>query len=149
MSQSAVSTSTVSTATQSAFDASTTQASVALLGRVFLAAIFLLSGFSKITAPAMMIGYIQSVGLPLPAVALGLAILVEVGGGIALVLGYRTKAVATIMALFTLATAFAFHNHLADQNQFIHFFKNIAMTGGLLQVLAFGAGRFSLDARRA
>lgn len=143
MSQSAVSTSI-----QNVSDASTTRASLVLVGRIFIAAIFLLSGFSKITAPAMMIGYIQSVGLPLPAVALGLAILVEVGGGIALVLGYHTKTVAAIMALFTVVTALAFHHNLADQNQFIHFFKNIAMAGGLLQVIAFGAGRFSLDARR-
>ena len=143
MSQSAVSTSS-----QTALNSSTVNASLALAGRIMIAAIFLLSGFSKITAPAMMIGYIQSVGLPLPAVALGLAILIEVGGSIALVLGYRTKLIAAIMALFTVATAIAFHNNLADQNQFIHFFKNIAMAGGLLQVIALGAGRFSLDARR-
>jgi putative oxidoreductase len=143
MSQSAVSTSS-----QTALNSSTVNASLALAGRIMIAAIFLLSGFSKITATAMMIGYIQSVGLPLPAVALGLAILIEVGGSIALVLGYRTKLIAAIMALFTVATAIAFHNNLADQNQFIHFFKNIAMAGGLLQVIALGAGRFSLDARR-
>ncbi|WP_297844797.1 DoxX family protein [Pseudomonas sp.] len=143
MSQSAISTSS-----HTALNSSTVNASLALAGRIMIAAIFLLSGFSKITAPAMMIGYIQSVGLPLPAVALGLAILVEVGGSIALILGYRTKLIAAIMALFTVVTAIAFHNNLADQNQFIHFFKNIAMAGGLLQVIALGAGRFSLDARR-
>lgn len=95
-----------------------------------------------------MISYIQSAGLPLPAVALGLAILVEVGGSTALILGYRTRLVAAIMAAFTVVTAIAFHNNMADQGQFINFFKNIAMAGGLLQVIAFGAGRFSLDARR-
>ncbi|MGV8921437.1 MAG: DoxX family protein [Pseudomonas sp.] len=141
--------SAASTSIQNVTDASSVNASLALGGRILISLIFLLSGFSKITAPAMMIGYIQSVGLPLPAVALGLAILVEVGGSIALILGYRTRLVATVMALFTVVTAFAFHHNLADQNQFIHFFKNIAMAGGLLQVMAFGAGRFSLDARRA
>jgi putative oxidoreductase len=119
-----------------------------LVGRILIAAIFLLSGFSKVTAPAMMIGYIQSVGLPFPTLGLGIAILVELGGGTLLVLGYRTRIVASILAVFSIATALAFHNNLADQNQFIHFFKNVAMAGGLLQVVAFGAGRLSLDARR-
>ncbi|EHP38514.1 DoxX family protein [Cupriavidus basilensis OR16] len=95
-----------------------------------------------------MIGYIQSVGLPLPQVALAIAIAVELVGGIALVLGYRTRVVAAILAVFSVATALAFHANLADQNQFIHFFKNIAMAGGLLQIVVYGAGRFSLDARR-
>lgn len=123
-------------------------AALPLLGRVLIAAIFLLSGVSKITAPAMMIGYIQSVGLPFPTLGLVIAVAVEIGGGALLVLGYRTRIVAAVLAIFSIATALAFHNNLADQNQFIHFFKNVAMAGGLLQVVAFGAGRFSLDARR-
>lgn len=126
----------------------TLSAWTSLTGRVLLSAIFLLSGVSKISAPAGMIGYIESVGLPFPTLALAIAILVEMVGGIALILGYRTRVVAAGLAVFSLATALAFHNQLGDQNQFIHFFKNIAMAGGLLQVVAFGAGRFSLDARR-
>ncbi|QTD35872.1 DoxX family protein [Pseudomonas fluorescens] len=124
------------------------QASAALIGRVLLSVIFILSGFSKLAAPAMIIGYIGSVGLPLPHVALAVAIIVEIGGGLALIAGFRTRTVAAVLALFSVFTALAFHSALADQNQFIHFFKNIAMAGGLLQVVAFGAGRFSLDARR-
>ncbi|WP_433899708.1 DoxX family protein [Pseudomonas sp. PSE1(2024)] len=135
-----------STAHQNRSDAK--QASAALIGRVLLSVIFILSGFSKLAAPAMMIGYIGSVGLPLPHVALALAIIVEIGGGLALIAGYRPRTVAAVLALFSVFTALAFHSALADQNQFIHFFKNIAMAGGLLQVVAFGAGRFSLDARR-
>ena len=122
--------------------------SAALSGRLLLSAIFLLSGISKISAPAGMIGYIESVGLPFPSLALALAILTEVVGGIALILGYRTRLVAAGLAVFSIATALVFHNQLGDQNQFIHFFKNLAMAGGLLQVVAFGAGRFSLDGRR-
>ncbi|EJM64946.1 DoxX family protein [Pseudomonas sp. GM55] len=125
-----------------------TQASASLIGRVLLSAIFILSGFSKLAAPAMMVGYISSVGLPLPQLALVLAIVVEIGGGLALIAGYRTRTVAAVLAVFSVFTALAFHNALGDQNQFIHFFKNIAMAGGLLQVVAFGASRFSLDARR-
>lgn len=123
-------------------------ASASLVGRVLLSAIFVLSGLSKISAPAGMIGYIESVGLPFPTLALAIAILVEVVGGAALILGYRARLVAAGLAAFSVATALAFHFQLGDQNQFIHFFKNIAMAGGLLQVVAFGAGRFSLDARR-
>jgi putative oxidoreductase len=123
-------------------------AALPLVGRIGLAAIFLLSGFSKLAAPAATIGYIQSAGLPLPQVAFGIAALIEVGGGLALVLGFRTRIVAAILAAFAIVTAFAFHHDLADQGQFINFWKNVAMAGGLLQVVAFGAGRFSLDARR-
>lgn len=121
---------------------------LALAGRIAIAAIFILSGISKIQAPADSIGYIASVGLPFPTLALAGAIVVEVVGGIALVLGYRTRLVAAGLAAFSVVTALAFHNQLGDQNQFIHFFKNIAMAGGLLQVVALGAGRFGLDARR-
>lgn len=139
---------TVQSSTTDKSTSEVTQASASLIGRVLLSAIFILSGFSKLAAPAMMVGYIGSVGLPFPQLALALAIIVEIGGGLALVAGYRTRAVAAVLAAFSVFTALAFHNALGDQNQFIHFFKNIAMAGGLLQVVAFGAGRFSLDARR-
>lgn len=120
----------------------------ALTGRILLAAIFLLSGFSKVADPASMTGYIASVGLPLPQLALWGAILLEIGGGLALVLGFRTRLVAIALALFSLATALIFHSALGDQNEFIHFFKNVAMAGGLLQVAAFGGGALALDNRR-
>jgi putative oxidoreductase len=119
----------------------------ATLGRLFLAAIFLLSGLGKIADPAGTIGYISSAGLPLPSLAFGAAVLVEVAGGVALVLGYRVRAVALALALFSVVAALAFHWAPGDQNQFIHFFKNIAMAGGLLQVAAFGPGRLALGGR--
>ena len=120
----------------------------AAAGRVLLASIFLLSGFSKIADPASSLGYISSAGLPLPQLGLAIAIFVEIVGGVALILGYRTRLVATALALFSIATAVFFHSALADQNQFIHFFKNIAMAGGLLQVAAFGGGAVAIDNRR-
>ena len=126
----------------------TFNSSASLLGRILLSAIFILSGISKISAPTMMIGYIGSVGLPFPELALAAAIAVEILGGAALIAGYRTRLTAGLLAVFSVVTALIFHSALADQNQFIHFFKNIAMAGGLLQIVAFGAGRFSLDARR-
>lgn len=119
-----------------------------LAGRILIAPLFLLSGISKLTAPAATIGMIASTGLPFATLGFALAILVEVIGSIALIAGYRVRLVAAAMALFSVAAALAFHANIADQNQFIHFFKNIAMAGGLLQIVAFGAGRFSFDARR-
>ena len=119
------------------------------VGRLLISTLFILAGLSKVTAPAATIGYIQSVGLPLPAVAFGLAAFTELVGGTLLLLGYRTRIVAAVLFVFTLVTAAFFHNHLGDQNQFIHFFKNVAIAGGLLHVMAFGGGRVSLDGRRA
>jgi putative oxidoreductase len=122
---------------------------IAAAGRVLIAVLFLLSGLSKLAAPAMTLGYIASVGLPAPLLGYLIAIAVEIGGGLLLVLGLQTKLVALVMAGFAIATALAFHNNLADQNTMIHFMKNIAIAGGLLQVVAFGAGAFSLDGRRS
>jgi len=113
----------------------------ALVGRMGLALIFVLSGLTKLTSMEGTMGYIGSVGLPFPAVAFAAAVVIEIAGGIALVVGFRLRAVATLLAVFSLITAFAFHANLADQNQFIHFLKNIAMAGGLLQVVAFGGGQ--------
>ena len=121
--------------------------SVALAGRILIGVLFLMSGLSKIAAPAATQGYIAAVGLPLPAVAYAIAIAAEVGGGLLLLLGYKTRAIAAALAVFTLATALGFHTNFADQNQMIHFMKNLMIMGGLLQVAAFGAGQFSLDAR--
>jgi putative oxidoreductase len=120
---------------------------LAATGRVLIAAIFILSGLNKIANPAATIGYIASAGLPFAPAALIGAALIEVGGGFALIAGFRTRTIALVLAGFSVITAFAFHANLADQNQFIHFFKNIAMAGGLLQVAAFGAGRIGLDRR--
>ncbi|WP_219212132.1 DoxX family protein [Variovorax boronicumulans] len=121
---------------------------VAAVGRILIAVIFILSGIGKLGAPAATQGYIASVGLPLPLLGYVLAVLVELGGGLLLLVGFRTRAVAAVLALFTVAAALFFHSHLADQNQFIHFVKNIMITGGLLQIVAFGATALSLDARR-
>ena len=121
---------------------------VALVGRVLLATIFVLSGFGKLADPAGTIGYIGAAGLPLAPVAYAGAVAAELGGGIALVLGYRARLAAAALALFSLLAAIFFHANFADQNQMIHFLKNVAMAGGLLQVVAYGGGRLSLDARR-
>jgi putative oxidoreductase len=120
---------------------------IALAGRLLIAAIFVMSGLGKIAQPAGTIAYMTAAGLPLAPLGLAGAALVELGGGVALILGYRTRLVAALLAVFAIVTALIFHSAFADQNQFIHFFKNIAVAGGLLQVVAFGGGRLSLDAR--
>ena len=119
----------------------------ALAGRLLLAFIFVLSGLGKIADPAASLAYIETAGLPLAPLSLAGAILIEAGAGIALILGYRTRVAATLLALFSVVTALVFHSELSDQNQFIHFSKNLAMAGGLLQVVAFGGGGLGLDAR--
>jgi putative oxidoreductase len=120
----------------------------AAAGRFLLAILFIMSGLSKIATPAAIIGYIASAGLPFPTLGYVVALVVEIGGGLLLLAGFHARIVAAILGIFTIAAAVAFHHDFADQNQLIHFLKNVAITGGLLQVAAFGAGRFSLDARR-
>ena len=129
-------------------------ASIPLLGRALLSAIFVLSGIGKLTGFDGTVSYIASVGLPMPQL-LGLgAIAVELIGSAMLILGWKTRWAASAMLLYTAATALLFHNFWSApgdqmQNQMIHFMKNIAMSGGFLYVLAFGAGEWSLDAKRA
>ncbi len=118
------------------------------LGRLLLAILFVSAGASKLASPAMTQGYIASHGLPVPLLSYIVAVAIEFGGGLLLIVGYQTRIVAAILAIFTVVTALVFHSNFADQNMMIHFMKNISITGGLLQVVAFGAGRFSIDARR-
>jgi putative oxidoreductase len=127
----------------------TTTPYLSSVGRVLLALIFILSGIGKIGAPEATQGYIASVGMPVPMLAYLAAIVAEVGGGVLLLLGYRARLVSLLLAAFTVVVGLLFHSNLGDQNQMIHFLKNLAIAGGLLQVAAFGAGTLSLDARRA
>lgn len=132
----------------------TLQNPLALAGRLLLAFLFLPAGLSKIGGFAGTVGYIASKGLPLPSVSAVIAIVLEVGGGLALVAGFGTRWAALALAGFTLVASFLFHNFWAlpaDQvmMQQLMFFKNVAVVGGLLVLAAYGAGQFSLDAKRA
>ncbi|AIY41714.1 putative membrane protein [Collimonas arenae] len=122
---------------------------IPLLGRILIGAPFLMSGLGKLGAYAATVGYISAVGLPAPTLAYIVAVLIEIGGGGLLLSGYQVRLASLVMAVFSLGTAFFFHNNFADQNQMIHFLKNVMMAGGLLQITAFGAGAWSLDARFA
>src|SRR5262249_42906001 len=120
---------------------------VSLIGRLLIGLPFAMSGFGKLATYGATTAYITPAGLPVPPLAYAIAVLVELGGGLLLVVGYQARSVALALAVFSAATAVAFHNNFADQNQMIHFFKNVMMAGGLLQIVAFGAGAISLDAR--
>jgi putative oxidoreductase len=117
-------------------------------GRLLIGLPFAMSGLGKLGAYGLTTQMIGAVGLPFPPLAFAVAVAVELGGGLLLIAGFRTRLVAAALVLFSLATAVSFHSNFADQNQMIHFMKNISIVGGLLQVAAFGAGKFSLDARR-
>jgi len=118
-----------------------------LIGRLLIGLPFVMSGLGKLAAYGKTTAMIAAVGLPVPPLAYAVAVLVELGGGLLLILGYQVRPVAIAQAIFTIAAAVSFHNNFADQNQMIHFLKDVMITGGLLQVAAFGAGAISLDTR--
>ncbi|HET8731278.1 MAG TPA: DoxX family protein [Moraxellaceae bacterium] len=117
-----------------------------LLARALMAAIFLIAGYGKVTGFAGTQAYMASMGVPVAL--LPLVILLELGGGLALLVGFQTRLTALALAGFTVAAGFIFHSG-ADGMQQIMFMKNLAMAGGLLFVAALGAGPASLDAEGA
>jgi putative oxidoreductase len=118
-------------------------------GRLLIGLPFAMSGLGKLAAYGATTGLISAAGLPFPPLAYAVAVAVELGGGLLLVAGYHARSVALVLAVFSIATAVSFHSNFADQNQMIHFLKNVMMAGGLLQIAAFGAGALSVDNRRA
>jgi len=121
-----------------------------LLGRILLSVMFVLSGYSKIGGFDATVGYVASKGLPLPQLLTIGAIIIELGGGILLILGWKARWAAAALLIFTALAAFWFHNFWAmpadqAQNQMIHFMKNLTIIGGLFYALAYGAGPVSID----
>jgi len=132
--------------------ANSTQDTLALIGRILIAYLFIPAGFGKLMGFAGTVGYIASAGLPLPEVGAVIAIIVELGFGIAVLLGFKTRFTAFVLAVFTVVAALSFHKYWAAPDamkmmQTINFNKNMAIAGGLLALAAFGAGRFSIDRR--
>lgn len=123
----------------------TTQDIVATSGRLLIGLLFLLSGISKAGDPSGTIGYIASQGVPLPELAYAAALMAELGLIALFVVGYKTRWTGIVLAAFTLAMALVFHSQLSDPGEFIQFFKNVSIVGGMLQVVAFGPGALSLD----
>lgn len=115
-----------------------------MVGRVLMAYVFVVAGWGKLTGFSATEQYLQHLGIP--ALLVTPTILLEIGGGIALVLGFFTRWTALALAAFCVATAVLVHFHPGDQGQMINFMKNINMTGGFLILSACGAGRLSFDA---
>lgn len=123
---------------------------VALAGRLLLAMLFIIAGYNKIGGFDGTVAYMASKGLPMPQVLLVLTILLELGGGILIAIGYKARWVAILFFLWLIPTTLIFHQFWGIdaaqvQNQRNHFFKNFSIAGGMLLLAAFGPGAFSLD----
>ena len=130
------------------------QSLAALLGRLFVAAVFVLSGINKVGNFSGTAAFMSSAGLPMAELLLVPTIAIEIICGLMLVLGWQTRFAALILLLFMIPVTLVFHNPWAAteaalaQQQMIHFLKNLAIMGGLLNLIAFGAGSYSIEARR-
>ena len=113
------------------------------IGRLLLSMIFIFSGFTKITGYAATQGYMESMGVP--GMLLPLVIAVELLSGIAILLGFKARLVAILMAGFSIVSALLFHQFWIDESQMNPFMKNIAMAGGFLMIFAHGPGSYSID----
>lgn len=125
-----------------------------LLGRVLIALLFVPAGLQKISGFAGTVGYAASVGMPMPQVAVAVGLVIEIVGGLAILLGWQTRWAALILGFFTLVASFFFHNFWAvpadaAMMQQLLFWKNIAVVGGLLGYAAHGAAGWSMDGRKA
>jgi putative oxidoreductase len=122
----------------------------ALIGRLLLASIFIISGWGKITGFGGTAGYIASQGMPMPEVLTVIAIVFELGGGLAIALGWKARWAALALALFLVVITPIFHAFWAvapdmKMAQLINFQKNVAILGAFILVYAFGPGRYSID----
>lgn len=123
----------------------TLQIFAAPTGRFFLAIMFFMSGLTKISQYAGTQGYMEAMGVP--GFLLPLVILTEAFGGLAIILGWKTKYVALALAGFTVLSAILFHADFSNQAEMTNFMKNIAIAGGFLTLFVHGAGAYSLDNR--
>ena len=131
-----------------------TQGIPVVIARILLALMFVLAGFGKLTGLEGTAGYIASKGLPLPMVLAVATGVLELVAGVLLIVGWQARWAALALAVFTLVASVLFHNYWAmpaeqQMMQQLMFMKNLAVTGGLLFVFAYGAGTLSLDARKA
>ena len=119
------------------------------VGRLLIGGIFLMSGLTKIGAYAGITAAIAGVGLPFAPLGFAIALVIEIGFGLLLLIGYHTRPVALVLAIWCAVTAIFFHRNFADlgTDDAIHFLKNLMIAGGLLQIVHFGAGSVSLDSR--
>ena len=116
-----------------------------LIGRIFISSIFLIAGVGKIFNYEGTIGYMESFGVP--GYLLIPAIIIEILFPLLVIIGYKTKLAAIILALFTISLAIIFHTDFSNQMQLMSFLKNFAIAGGFLIIFARGAGKYSIDQR--
>ncbi|MDD5325706.1 MAG: DoxX family protein [Polaromonas sp.] len=126
---------------------------LSLIGRLFFVLLFLPAGWGKLTGFAGSVAYTASGGIPMPEVATAVALVIEIVGSLALIFGFGTRWAALALALFTFVASFFFHNYWAVPDAQVMvtqllFFKNMGVVGGLLTLAAWGAGAWSVDARR-
>ena len=131
---------------------SSAQSQMLLIGRILLAAVFLVAGIRKVLGFAGSVGYFTKLGFPAPEAMTVLAIVVELGGGALLVLGWQARKAAWLMVVFVAVATLMAHRFWQFEaaqyaNQLNHFLKNAAIIGGLLYVAVLGAGALSVDGR--
>jgi putative oxidoreductase len=119
------------------------------LGRLLMSSLFIWAGFGKLMNPGGTAQYFASYHLPAPDVLVWIVIIIELIGGLMILVGFQTRWVALVLAIFCLITAFGIHLPTGDMPNMIHFYKNLVMAGGFLYVFAHGAGALSVDNRTA
>jgi putative oxidoreductase len=139
----------MSTTSITAGQSGSTTSLAILVGRILISILFILAGFGKLTAISATAGWFGSIGLPVPTVTAVVVGLVELLGGLAILLGFQTRIAAIVIALFTVGATLVAHLDFADQMQVLMLQKNLAIAGGLLILAAVGAGSYSVDARRS
>jgi putative oxidoreductase len=111
-----------------------------------MSSLFIWDGILQLGSPSVFTEYFASIHVPLPHIAIWFSIIVHLVGGMALLVGFKARWAAALLALFCIGTGIGVHLPIGDQNNMIHFYKNLVMAGGFLYVMAFGAGSVSIDA---
>jgi putative oxidoreductase len=122
---------------------------LAPLGRLLMSSLFLWAGIHKLTKPGGTSQYFAAVHIPAPDVAVWVVIAIEVIGGLAILLGFKARWAAAVLAIFSLVTAFGVHLPVGDLANMTNFYKNLVMAGGFLYIVAYGAGGMSIDGEKA
>ncbi len=136
---------TVGTKSAELGGSSKSQDTLALAARLLLAALFILAGINKQSSMEQTVGYIASVGMPMPELVYFGTVAIEIVGGLMVALGFKARYGAGALGIFTVLTAVFFHNDFSQQTEVTIFLKNLAIAGGLFAIAAFGPGRFSID----
>jgi putative oxidoreductase len=115
------------------------------LARLLMASLFIWDGIVQLRNPGGAAKYFASMHVPVPEVAVWISIAVHLLGGLAVLVGFKTRWAAAVLCLFCLGTAFGVHLPIADTNNMLHFYKNLALAGGFLYMMDYGAGPMSID----